>query len=807
MSVETNSIRPAAQAGNVTFELHTLGWEAFQNLCGHLTREILGQTVTAFSLSNDAGQDGAFQGSWQRTKQEAFSGRFVIQCKFTSRRDEHLSLSNLKDEIAKAERLASRGLAQTYLLMTNARVSGEADNLIREAFRKIKGIDHFELFGGEWITQQILESKRLRAFVPRVYGLGDLSQILDERVYRQTNEILQTWRDNLAKFVPTEAHHRSVKALFDEGFVLLLGDPMAGKSTIAAALAIAAADQGKCIPVFVAHPSDFKAHWNPDEPNQFFWVDDAFGQTQFDSSLAEGWNRVFPHLSAAIRKGAKVLFTSRTYIYQAARHALKEAAFPLMRNSHVLIEVENLKPQEKERILYNHLRLGNQPVEFRTAVKPFLPPIAASPKFFPEIARRLGDSFFTKSLQIHPDSLKLFVEEPRHYLSDIIQQLDRKSYAALALLFMRAGRVAVPLSIEGDEKDAISQLGADQGQLREALVALEGSLVAQTFEGGEHAWRFRHPSIRDAMAVHVAARPDLLDVYLHGVKAAELLREVVCGNLQVAGAKVHVPSSRFEAVVSKIRGIEMDDWFLKYNLLSFFTHRCSSDFLAVWFDNCREDFERLVQAFPVGDYNFSCLLARLHRSGRLPEMHRLAYVSKATQQVIESAESTFLYDDIRDLFTPEEFQTALACIRDELLPSMESVIERRAVEYCDIDENPSDHFQGFSENLENLRDFFNELDDEEMVEAFENAQRLVEEAIEGLEAWKSEQEEEAKRKKEEEDREEESRKAEENMINAMISEYGRERTSMAKPRQPEAPSQPQFQMHVPPRSIFDDVDS
>ncbi len=153
-------------------------------------------------------------------------------------------------------------------------------------------MNHFDIFGSEWLTQQILDSKRLRAFVPRIYGLGDLTQILGERVYRQADEILHTWKDNLAKFVPTDAHNKSVKALLDEGFVLLLGDPMAGKSTIAASLALAAADQWQCIPVFVTDPDDFKAHWNPDEPKQFFWVDDAFGQTQFDSSLAEGWNRL-----------------------------------------------------------------------------------------------------------------------------------------------------------------------------------------------------------------------------------------------------------------------------------------------------------------------------------------------------------------------------------------------------------------------------------------------------------------------------------------------------------------------------------
>lgn len=807
MNDQRSANRPVAQAGNLTFELHTLGWEAFQNLCGHVAREILGQTATVFSPGNDAGQDGAFQGSWQRKKQESFSGRFVIQCKFSSRRDEYLSLGDLKDEMVKAERLASRGLAQTYLLMTNARVTGEADIRIRQEFRKIKGMDHFELFGAEWITQTILESKHLRAFVPRVYGLGDLSQILDERVYRQTDEILQTWRDNLAKFVPTEAHHKSVKALFDQGFVLLLGDPMAGKSTIAAALAIAAADQWKCIPVFAAHPNDFKSHWNPDEPNQFFWVDDAFGQTQFDSSLVEGWNRLFPHLTAAIRKGTKVLFTSRTYIYQAARRELKEAAFPLIRSTHVLIEVENLKLQEKERILYNHLRLGNQPVEFRTAIKPFLSTIAASPKFFPEVARRLGDSFFTKSLQINPDCLNQFVEEPKHFLADIIQQLDRRSYAALALLFMRAGRVAIPLGIEGDELEAVSQLGADQAQLREAMVALEGSLVAQTFEAGEHAWRFRHPSIRDAMAAHVAARPDLLDVYLHGVRAVELLGEVVCGNLEIAGAKVHVPCSRFEVVASKLRGIDLENWYLRYNLLPFLARRCSPDFLTVWFNACRDDFERLVEVCSVANYNFGCLLARLHRSGCLPEIHRQAYVSRAMQEVIKSAESTFLDDAIRDILKPGELETAVACIRNELLPLLKSIVERLTVKYDDIDEEPSDHFQKFSKNLENLRDFFADLDDGKAVEAFECGQQLVEEAVAALEEWKSEQEEEARQKKAEERREKESRAAEQQTINAMIAEYEREGTSSAKPRQPAASPQPRFQMSVPPRSIFDDVDS
>jgi hypothetical protein len=462
-------------------------------------------------------------------------------------------LAALKDELIKAERLAQKGLAQTYLLITNAKVSGESDKAIREAFIKIKGINFFDLFGSEWLTQQIFESKRLRAFVPRIYGLGDLSQILDERVYRQADEILHTWKDNLAKFVPTDAHHKSVRALLNEEFVLLLGDPMAGKSTIAASLALAAADQWQCVPVFVTKPDDFTKHWNPDEPKQFFWVDDAFGQTQCNHLLVEGWNQVFPHLNAALRKGARILFTSRTYIYIAAQRELKGSAFPPIKNSQVTILVEKLTLKEKERILYNHLRLGTQPPEFRKEIKPFLPAIASSDKFFPEVAKRLGDPFFTKNLIMHRDYLNRFVEEPKEFLCDIINQLNRKCFAALALLFMRAGRITMPPRIDSDEAESLSLLGANLADLIESLSSLEGSLVSQAFEAGEQFWKFRHPSVRDAMAILVAARAELVDIYLAGVKVSELLSEVVCGDVDVPGAKVHIPKSRFSAVIGLLR--------------------------------------------------------------------------------------------------------------------------------------------------------------------------------------------------------------------------------------------------------------
>lgn len=805
--MQTRNGKATAQAQNANFALHTLGWEAFQNLCGHIAREILGQTVTCYSPSGDAGQDGAFQGLWQRANKEVFQGRFVLQCKFTTGVGGHLGLGNLTDELTKAKRLAELGKAQTYLLITNAKISGESDLKIRHAFERIPGIQHFDILGEEWITQSILASKSLRAFVPRVYGLGDLSQILDERAYRQASEILSSWRDNLTKFVPTDAHERSVRALVEKGFVLLLGDPMAGKSTIAAALALAASDRWNCLPVFVRHPDDLR-HWNPDEPNQFFWVDDAFGQIQVEPDLTAAWNRALPYLATAIRKGARILFTSRTYIYNAAISQIKVSGFPLLCDSQVTINVERLSLIEKERILYNHLRLGAQPKAFRAAIKEHLGAIAANVKFFPEVAKRLGDPFFTGRLELSPASLRKFVEEPIEVLYEIISQLDRANFSALALLFMRGGRINIPPTLDPSEREAIELLGASLSGLCDGLRALEGSLVSQAVELGEKSWKFRHPTVRDAMALHVAARPELLDIYLGGVKLHELLSEVVCGNLAVAGAKVHVPASRFSIVISLISSADLNHWNTQYNLLGFLSHKCADSFLQEWANAVPGQMEALFNFFSVSSTSFCYLLSRLQRVSGLSESLRLRYVEDVEESLLSSAESNFLSEDLQNLVTPDELAQLVAKTKAQVIPKLELIIGDVRDSYDDPDQDPTDYFDDLSSNLDTLLEYFS--DDEEVSDALSGAIESIGYAISELEKQNRQREQEMEDQKEEERLEAEERQRmeeeERRHIEAALGQTMRsEREREAVQRSVSLPRAPQFES--PPRNIFDDVDS
>ena len=381
--------------------------------------------------------------------------------------------------------------------MTNAGVSGTQNLEITERLKAV-GVEKVRIFDSTWISQQILENKRLRMLVPRVYGIGDLSQILDERAYAQARSILDYMRDDLAKVVVTKAYSRSADAIDKHSFVLLIGEPASGKTTIASLLSMAALDQWDASILKLDNPGEVATHWNPDEPSQFFWLDDAFGVTQYEESLVSHWNYILPKIQPMLQSGAKIVMTSRDYIYNRARDRLKGSAFPLLNESQVVIDVHDLSTHEKEQILYNHVKLGNQACSFRTKIKPYLQDVANHPRFIPEIARRLGNRFFTKDFLIDASSISRFVERREQLLQEIIQGLDNDSRAALALIYIRNDGLESPISLRASEKRALERLGSNIGGCSYALPALKGSFTRLSSASGELVWQFNHPTVGDA---------------------------------------------------------------------------------------------------------------------------------------------------------------------------------------------------------------------------------------------------------------------------------------------------------------------
>lgn len=703
-----------AQSTNTDYELHTLGWKSFQDLCISLTREIFGQTVQIFNSSKDGGRDGAFYGVWDPADQKSeLSGSFTFQCKFISSPHKILQSSHIEDEYDKAKILAGKGLCDNYILLTNYSISALSEATIRARFLSIHGIKEFRLFGKEWISQQIRESTRLRMHVPRIYGLGDLSQILDERVYEQAKEIIFSMKNTLSKFVVTEPYRKSVDALLEHGIVVLIGEAASGKSTIAASLSVAAADQWKTLAIKIVEPSDFKRHWNPNENRQFFWIDDAFGATQFQKNRTQEWNHLFPLMAAAVKNGARIVMTSRDYIFKAAFQVLKISEFPLLGISQVVIQVQELSKNEREQILYNHIKLGNQPRLVKTQLKPHLPSIATNNSFTPEMARRLGSAQFTRQLSIDKDALIEFISKPMEFLKEIIRTLDPESRAVLGLIFMRGGRMSVSFTLTDKEKEVVEIMSASIQGVRDALRALEGSFIQIIKSEGSAYWVFTHPTIADAYSSLISSDAQLLDVYLEKTPIDKLIYEISCGEVELQGHKVIVPHDKYPVIAKRLGELkDRGQW------ISFLSYRCDKSFLQNHFirPEIKESIVRVYSYFHAcGELS---LLSRLHQFGLLPEEWRVECVSKISDLAIETPDGDFLsLDRIRGLLTAAEIETIMVRVRTELMPIIDDVIYNWK-NSCP-DNQAGSYFEPLESSLRDFKEYFKS--EEDVVQEFQSA--------------------------------------------------------------------------------------
>jgi hypothetical protein len=602
----------------------------------------------------------------------------------------------LDEELVKAASLAAKGLASDYVILTNHPITGASEILIKAAFEKM-GVGRCRIFGYDFIVRQIKSSPRLRMMVPRLYGLGDLSDLLDARAYAQAQLILSAMGDDLQRLVVTDAHRRSVRAISEHNLVLLLGAPAAGKSTIGASLAIGAADIWQCATIRATSPEDIQRHLSPDT-KQFFWIDDAWGNTQYQKQTAEAWNQVFPFMQGAMRRGTRFLITSRDYIWKAAQRDLKIQALPILGKSQVIIDVQELKSQEKAQILYNHLKLGDQPTAFRQAIKPFLPELAELNDFLPETARRLGTRFFAGEIIPNRPNLFHFFQEPQEFLLQTISNLSADCRAAIALIFMSGGNVRSPVPQE-ELESAAEAFGVTPGSVRNQIEALNGSLLllAQDEAGG--FWRYKHPTVGDAFARHVAGSPELVEVYLRGAKPESIVHEVVCAGISISGAPVVIPDTLHSLLASRLNKIEI------YRLESFLSYRSNRAFTEIMLKQRPEILNGLRRFMsPIKDDLDASFLATLHDQDLLPDELRLNFVEALRSAAVEEADASFLDDpSLGAVLTSDERQSILDAVDAELMPHLSEMVSKLQGEW-DSDYPPDDHFDNFERSIKLFSD-------------------------------------------------------------------------------------------------------
>lgn len=700
-------LRAAARAEGpwTDLALHSIGWRAFQDLCSQVCEEILQRPVEIFREAQDGGQDAVFL-----VPSTDGGATYIgsVQCKHSSNSSQHLKVGDLTPELKHVEELVAAGQAHTYIFMTSMSVDAPVALQLRKKLRAL-GVSKAHVLGKQYLVRAIRSSARLRALVPQVYGLGDLSAILDQRLLQQTRALLDHWIPKLKVYVPTAAHRKAVNALKEHGVVLLLGNPSTGKSAIGAILSTIASEDLRHTVLNLTSPRDFDAGWNPHDPGRFFWIDDAFGSNVVREEYVQDWASTFRKVQAAITHGNRFLLTSRRHIYEAARGRLGQRNLPMFIDGRAIVDVGDLSPSEKGQILYNHINFGSQTQSWKRSVKSHLDEVAAILEFLPGIAERLGDPSFTKSLAVTKSELLRFMREPKEHLIDTINALDDPLRAALILVYVHQG--AMPHNtIDASALSVVSELtSVPAPRIRDSLAELKGSFLRTAVVSGAELWSFAHPTIADALTSILRERPHFIAALLRGASIEAILGSFVCEGMRSIQDAPTIPATLDDVLVARLSRIP-DETSTNWTMFRFLADRASD-----------KVFERVVMAddeilrreswdsYRVSQDPKILAHARARRLGRLDEYDQDRTAERLKEAALRDFDLSFFEnDDILSLIPPQQVIALGIKLRSEALVEAPSRMVNIAEE-ADLNEDPELHFENYSRGLDILGEF-EELD-------------------------------------------------------------------------------------------------
>ncbi len=739
-TIETSvgSQNKQAQGPWTDLALHTLGWKAFQDLCAQVCEAILGIPVEVYREAQDGGQDAVFTRKGKPAKDTMLPA--TIQCKFTNKAGQRLKPSDLKIEEDHLLTLRDQGQINTYIFMTNMGVDAPVAVSIKTKLRTL-GVIHPHVYGREYLTRVIRSSSRLRALVPRIYGLGDLSTILDERQAAQTKALLGHLLPTLAVYVPTKPHRDAVALLDKHGIVLLLGDPATGKSTLAAILAATACEHAGRSVYKLDGPEGLLENWNPHEPKGFYWIDDAFGPNQLREDFVDRWISVMPKIQTAVAQGNQFILTSRRHIYEAAKPKLGSRNHPLFRDEHAIINVGSLTHDERRQILYNHIKFGNQPAWWKSYLKKsVLELLAAEWRLLPEYARRLADPAFTTRVSMNAEGLLNFIKNPKAHLVQTIEELSKPHRAALTLVFLHRGHMPATAPAPEMQRLVMRHFSVDAEELGNAITQLSGSFLTQTTDNESPNWIYQHPTIADALSASLGKTAGLTELYLQGTKPETLVAEVACSGMTQLPDAIIVPSAFDDLLVERLAELP-NERSLNRQLFSFLDTRASKEFLTKFVDRHPNMIARSAQLSEKLLYDPTiCVRARAYSLGLLSSELREESEAFLTSALLQNADTSFLdNDEILALIRPTKLLRLTHSIRNQILSEFPQIVEG-VVEDADLDIAPESNFEDVQTILEDLKEFF--TDDMSVADLVEEAASSIDDGIEEVSKKKIEKEKE-----------------------------------------------------------------
>lgn len=153
------------------YRLHELNADEFEQLVIRICLNWLGQGVSPFAAGKDGGRDGKFKGKANcfPSTTSPLEGHFVIQAKHTASPNKSCSDNDFERLLAfehpKISRLLTEGICEHYIVFTNRKYTGGADEKLTKALMDL-GLNSANIIGQEKLKLALDEYADIRHSLP-----------------------------------------------------------------------------------------------------------------------------------------------------------------------------------------------------------------------------------------------------------------------------------------------------------------------------------------------------------------------------------------------------------------------------------------------------------------------------------------------------------------------------------------------------------------------------------------------------------------------------------------------------------------
>jgi hypothetical protein len=496
------------------YNLESLHWREFERLTAFYLKATIGEGVSVFDGSRDGGRDATFHGTANAfpSKSEPYEGDWIFQAKHRTTRGSTIKavqgelLRSLRKELDKVF-TKHNFHCDNYVYITNINASNQFRDQAMEVFKAFCNQQ-----GLQGITFRVIEYKDLEVFLANKpsarYSFPSLLAYTDlEKVFLRKEEIknkgyLRFAHENIDKFVSTNHYLEAISRIRENSFLMLVGNPKSGKTSIVEAIALCFLEEGSYRPYFIRNTDEFFtiASYLPSSEGALFICDDIFGMHELDRIKLSDWRDYFQSVMGLIDPNHKFVFTTRQYIYEEfANKSGLRAFFPGEQDpTRYVIKLSQLSEEEREQILEKHLEisaLASGIIELALQAKP---EILSCKDFSPEVIRSLVSLLAKTKVDAVPQVITRHIAHPNQYLYDFFNNI--RTEKRLLLLALAVSPRSDATDVEGTYLTLLEDSDRNPTTVFPTFIReIDGSIIKQRQYLDSSEIEYYHPSMYDVI--------------------------------------------------------------------------------------------------------------------------------------------------------------------------------------------------------------------------------------------------------------------------------------------------------------------